>query len=169
MHPTGLWKKVENKLDINTEPERYRLRVRLEHAPIKDSRVELDKEQDSLGMYNVKLNIKMGELEAKTIAILQMEVAKLLGAKNIGRMKTDFDGGTAWQQKVGWQYHHFGGTKMHDSPEKGVVDRNCKVHGVDNLFIASSSVFPTCGHANPTLNIVAITLRLADHLKRTVS
>jgi choline dehydrogenase-like flavoprotein len=163
------WKKVENKLDLNTEPERYRLRVRLEHAPIKDSRVELDKEQDALGMYNVKLNIKMGELESKTISTLQMEVAKLLGANNVGRMKIDFNGGTEWQNDVGWQYHHFGGTRMHNSPEKGIVDSECKVHGVNNLFIASSSVFPTCGHANPTLNIVALTLRLADHLKRTIA
>lgn len=163
------WKKVENKLNLNSEPERYKLRVRLEHAPIKDSRVELINEQDALGMYNVKLNLKMSELETKTISVLEMEVAKLLGAQNVGRMKTNFAAGTEWQQKVGWQYHHFGGTRMHNSPEKGVVDSDCKVHGVDNLFIASSSVFPTCGHANPTLNIVAITLRLADHLKRKLS
>ncbi|MFT6779338.1 MAG: choline dehydrogenase-like flavoprotein [Paraglaciecola sp.] len=163
------WKKVENKLNINTQPETYRIRVRLEHAPVKDNRIELDEEQDALGMFNVKLNMKMGELESKTISTLQMEIAKLLGANNVGRMKTEFNGGTKWQENVGWQYHHFGGTKMHNSPEKGVVDSDCKVHGIDNLFIASSSVFPTCGHANPTLNIVALTLRLSDHLKRASS
>ncbi len=51
------------------------------------------------------------------------------------------------------------------APEDGVVDTDCKVHGVDNLHVAGSSVFPTSGHANPTLMIIALALRLADHLK----
>ena len=55
---------------------------------------------------------------------------------------------------------------MSDSPRQGVVDRNCKVHGVGGLYIAGSSVFPTAGHANPTLMIVALAIRLADWLKR---
>jgi choline dehydrogenase-like flavoprotein len=57
---------------------------------------------------------------------------------------------------------------MADSPERGVVDRNCKVHGVDNLFVAGSSVFPTSGQCNPTLTIVALALRLGDELKRSL-
>jgi choline dehydrogenase-like flavoprotein len=60
--------------------------------------------------------------------------------------------------------HHIGTTRMTDDPRQGVVDRNCRVHGVDNLYVAGASVFPTCGHANPTLTIVALALRLADHL-----
>ena len=55
---------------------------------------------------------------------------------------------------------------MSDSPKQGVVDRNCRVHGVEGLYIAGSSVFPTAGHANPTLMIVALAIRLADWLKR---
>jgi choline dehydrogenase-like flavoprotein len=55
---------------------------------------------------------------------------------------------------------------MSDSPSQGVVDRNCRVHGVGGLYIAGSSVFPTAGHANPTLMIVALAIRLADWLKR---
>jgi choline dehydrogenase-like flavoprotein len=54
---------------------------------------------------------------------------------------------------------------MHDDPKQGVVDRDLKVHTVDNLFVAGSSTFPTCGASNPTMNLVALTLRLADHLK----
>ena len=53
---------------------------------------------------------------------------------------------------------------MHGDPTRGVVDSNCKVHGVDNLFVASSSVFPTGSHANPTLTIVALSIRLGDRL-----
>jgi choline dehydrogenase-like flavoprotein len=58
---------------------------------------------------------------------------------------------------------------MHLKPEQGVVDENSRVHGTSNLFVAGSSVFPSGGYANPTLTIVALALRLGDHLKRVVS
>ena len=57
-----------------------------------------------------------------------------------------------------------GTTRMADSPRQGVVDRDCRVHGVDNLFIAGSSVFPTGGYANPTLTLLALAIRLADFI-----
>jgi choline dehydrogenase-like flavoprotein len=62
--------------------------------------------------------------------------------------------------------HHIGTTRMHSDPRQGVVDPNGNVHLVRNLYVAGSSVFPTGGHANPTLTIVALALRLADHLKK---
>jgi choline dehydrogenase-like flavoprotein len=65
--------------------------------------------------------------------------------------------------------HHIGTARMSASPRHGVVDADCAVHGVPNLFVASAAVFPTCGHANPTLTIVALALRLADHLKATAA
>jgi choline dehydrogenase-like flavoprotein len=58
-----------------------------------------------------------------------------------------------------------GATRMSDDPKTGVVDANCKVHDVENLYVAGASVFPTSGHANPTLMITSLALRLADHLK----
>ena len=61
-----------------------------------------------------------------------------------------------------------GTTRMHCDPQKGVVDNNCRVHGVDNLFVAGSVVFPTAGYANPTLTIIALALRLADHLETRI-
>ena len=60
--------------------------------------------------------------------------------------------------------HHIGTTRMSDDPRSGVVDANCRVHATDNLYVAGASVFPTSGHANPTLTILALSLRLADHL-----
>ncbi len=62
-------------------------------------------------------------------------------------------------------YHFIGATRMSPDPRDGVVNANCKVHGVDNLYVAGCSVFPTGGHANPTLTIVALAIRLADHLR----
>ena len=61
--------------------------------------------------------------------------------------------------------HHMGTTRMSVSPRDGVVDTDCRVHGTRNLYLASSSVFPSAGHANPTLTIVALALRLADTLR----
>ena len=62
--------------------------------------------------------------------------------------------------------HPMGTTRMSGSPATGVVDSNCRVHGVSNLYVAGSSVFPTGGHANPTLLIIALAARLADHIQR---
>ena len=56
-------------------------------------------------------------------------------------------------------------TRMHADPRYGVVDQNGRVHGTVNLFVAGSSVFPTSGYANPTLTIVALSLRMADHIR----
>ena len=63
--------------------------------------------------------------------------------------------------------HPTGTTRMSDDPTKGVVDANCRVHGVEGLYVAGSSVFPTVGHCNPTQMIVAMALRLADHSEGT--
>ncbi len=63
-------------------------------------------------------------------------------------------------------FHHLGTTRMHVDPAHGVVDADCRVHGMRNLYVAGSSVFPTYGCSNPTLTVVALALRLADHLKK---
>ena len=66
-------------------------------------------------------------------------------------------------------FHHLGATRMHTDPAMGVVDADCRVHGVSNLYVAGSSVFPTYGCSNPTLTLVALALRLADHLKKRLA
>ncbi len=62
--------------------------------------------------------------------------------------------------------HHMGSTRMSRDPSTGVVDPDCRIHGLDNFFIAGSSVFPTSGFANPTYTIVALALRLSDHIRK---
>ena len=64
-----------------------------------------------------------------------------------------------------WSNHHMGTTRMSSDAATGVVDPQCRLHGVDNLFVAGSSVFTTGGCSNPTLTLVALALRLSDHLK----
>jgi choline dehydrogenase-like flavoprotein len=62
--------------------------------------------------------------------------------------------------------HHIGTTRISENPRNGVVDANCRVHGVQNQYMAGSSVFATCGYANPTWTITALAVRLAEHLKK---
>jgi len=141
------------------------LRVRLEQAPYPESRVTLADETDAFGLPLAKLTLRMGELEARTIAVVQDAFAAALGADGLGRMRVDFDDNQDWMSRADWQYHHCGGTRMHQDARQGVVDSNCRVHGMNNLYVAGSSIFPTAGHANPTMNLLALALRLADHLK----
>jgi hypothetical protein len=172
-----IWQRLVNKFeyyfpDENTDPGQdvvYKLRVRLEHAPNPKSRVLLASKKDAYGLPQVDLKLQFGELEGRTIQVIQKYLARWLGMNGIGRMQIDFtQNPPLWQKKVGWQYHHCGGTRMSNSPREGVVDSSCRVHGIGNLYIAGSSVFPTSGHANPTMNIVAISLRLVDELKRVL-
>jgi choline dehydrogenase-like flavoprotein len=72
-------------------------------------------------------------------------------------------------QDLGNEHHHMGTTRMHDDPHNGVVNRDCQVHGISNLFIAGSSVFPSYACDDPTMTIVTLALRLADHLKSLTS
>jgi choline dehydrogenase-like flavoprotein len=65
-----------------------------------------------------------------------------------------------------WGNHHMGTVRMHSDPRHGVVDADLRVHGIANLFVAGSAVFPTYGASNPTLNLLALTLRLAAHLRK---
>jgi choline dehydrogenase-like flavoprotein len=136
-----------------------------EHYPNPDSRVTLDPEhKDALGMPRVRLTWTYG---AKDYADLERSAAGLadaLGASGEGRL--------CWSMELGKllalssaSRHHMGTTRMHPDPAKGVVDADLRLHEAKNLYVAGSSVFPTSGIANPTLTILALVMRLADHLK----
>jgi choline dehydrogenase-like flavoprotein len=74
--------------------------------------------------------------------------------------------GGKWPSDLEGTWHHMGTTRMHDSPKHGVVDRDGKVHGMSNLFVAGSSVFPTAGANFPTITLAALAIRLSEHLAR---
>jgi choline dehydrogenase-like flavoprotein len=136
-----------------------------EQIPNPDSRVSLSDERDRLGLRKIKLDWRLTEQDRRSLVAHMRSLALEFGALGIGRtvLKVDDDG--RWPDAVAGGSHHMGTTRMHDDPRQGVVDRNCRVHGIDNLYVAGSSVFPTSGAANPTLTIVALSLRLADQLK----
>jgi choline dehydrogenase-like flavoprotein len=166
--PTGrvgrLWDRLTDRV-VGPEEHSYKLRVRLEHAPNPDSRITLIDETDALSMPRVALDYRFGPLEARTVEHVCDAFASAVGMADLGRMQVGFDPASDWEANVGWQYHHCGGTRMSADPRHGVVDVNCRVHGIDNLYVAGSSIFPTAGHANPTMNLLAFAIRLADHLK----
>ena len=92
-----------------------------------------------------------------------------MGRAGIGRVQILFDEeGSEWPDDLAGGFHHMGTTRMHDDPKQGVVDADCRVHGISNLYVAGSSVFPTGGSSNPTMMIVTLALRLAEHLKQEV-
>lgn len=112
----------------------------------------------------------MGELEKHSLRTLLEIIGRRSGIEDIGRLKLDDYIATKlsdpWPNKMIPGNHHMGTTKMSDDPKLGVVDRNCLVHGLSNLYVAGSSCFPTSGSANPTYTLTALSLRLSDHLKK---
>jgi len=95
-------------------------------------------------------------------------VTAMLSKLNLGRVKIEewlLDSSNEWPLNLQGAWHHISTTRISEDPKTGVVDKNCKVHGIDNLYISGCSVFPISGYVNPTLTIVALSLRLADHLK----
>ena len=93
-------------------------------------------------------------------------LAEELARLEIGRVRMDewlLEDSNHWEE-LGPRYHHMGTTRMSDDPRTGVVGKDCRVHGIANLYIAGSSVFSTSGYANPTLTIIALASRLANHL-----
>jgi choline dehydrogenase-like flavoprotein len=135
-----------------------------EMPPRPESRVTIGRDRDRIGVPRAELHWRLGDLERATLADLHNVVASELSRLGLAARPVDLPA-TAWPEQVADGYHHMGTTRMSDSERSGVVDRNCRVHGVSNLFVGGSSVFPTGGRSNPTLTIVAMCVRLADHLK----
>lgn len=147
------------------------LAERPEQVPNPDSRITLGEERDALGMRRVVMDWRLGELDLHTLARGRALVAKELGRLGLGRVRdwpAGYDPSARGAGYLHGGHHHFGTTRMSDDPARGVVDRNARVHGIDNLYVAGSSVFPTCGFANPTLTIVALAVRLARELRRSL-
>jgi choline dehydrogenase-like flavoprotein len=136
-----------------------------EQAPNPGSRVSLSTQTDALGLPRIKLNWRLTEQDRISFYTHLHSLALEFGALGIGRLREMVADQGDWPQPLGGGSHHMGTTRMSDDPLRGVVDSNCKVHTVDNLYVAGSSVFPTSGVSNPTLTLVALALRLADHLK----
>ena len=154
---------------LGSAQNRYPMEFHAEQAPNPDSRLTLLDSKDALGMPRLKVDWRTSALDIESLHRAHDTLATALSTTGTGRLA--FDPQTlevkAKTGIVGG--HHLGTTRMSIDPRDGVVDADCKVHGVENLFIASASVFPTSGQANPTLTILALALRLSAHLRESLS
>ncbi|MGD8854346.1 MAG: GMC family oxidoreductase [Gammaproteobacteria bacterium] len=141
-----------------------------EQSPDPESRITLGDELDRFGKRRVVINWQLNELDKRTIRQSAFHAGQIMAADDLGRVRLPQWllepelplPGPSSDEVAG--YHHMGTTRMADSPLRGVVDRNQRVFGIDNLYVGGSSVFPSSGHVNPTFTIVQLSLRLADHL-----
>ncbi len=167
----ALWihhRRAGTNYEFPVTKEPVKIWVNSEQAPNPDSRVMLTDERDELGMPRIALDWRVGAIEKKTLIdsaeLLSGEVARLTGMR-VELAEWLVDGSDIMPtSEIYGGHHHMGTTRMSDSPQTGVVDSDCRVFGLDNLYIAGSSVFPTGGYANPTLTLVALAVRLAGHI-----
>ncbi len=143
----------------------YTASMYVEQAPNPDSRLGLADEVDAVGVPRLVVDWRLNDLDRRSFETVLAELARRLEAAGLGKL----DLGTEEPSLDTWvdAAHHIGATRMSSSPEDGVVDPDGRVFGTDNLYVASSSIFPTGHSAAPTLTILALTARLADHLLAT--
>ncbi len=134
-----------------------------EQSPNPESRVTLAEDKDALGVPRAHLDWRLSEQDAKNLQRTMEVMALRLGASAQGRAQMTLEASDPWRGARG-SNHHMGTTRMDPDPARGVVDTDCRVHGLANLFVAGSSVFPAVGASNPTLTLLALAVRLADHL-----
>lgn len=145
--------------------ESLRVHCSSEQQPNPQSKVTLGPKRDRFGMREVVVNWQLvPEDKRKAAEILQL-LATEVGRTGFGRFRPLLTQDGAWPEGFYGDEHQMGTTRMHRDPKFGVVDENCRMHSVANLYVAGSSVFPSTGANNPTLTIVALALRLADHVK----
>lgn len=145
----------------------YPIHYHAEQAPNHASRIVLANERDAHGMQRVRLDFHVTEQDIEGIHRAHRLLDESFRRHGVGHVRFhDEDPRDGIRREMRAINGHFiGTTRMSDDPKSGVVDRDCKIFGLGNLYVASSSVFPTSSHANPTLTIVALAIRLADHLR----
>jgi GMC oxidoreductase/Pyridine nucleotide-disulphide oxidoreductase len=155
-------------LFVYSAANKYPLHYHSEQVPNPNSTVSLSNEQDELGMRKLNINIQFMQQDVDNVVKAHKYWDQHLRRHNCGYLEylTDDLEASIWEQ-AGDGFHQIGTTRMSAHPHTGVVGKNCEIHGFNNLFVVSSSVFVTSGQANSTFMIVSFALRLADHLKKT--
>jgi choline dehydrogenase-like flavoprotein len=150
-----------------------KLEAHVEQAPNWHSRINLSTEVDALGMSKAQVDWQITEQTRKTVTVFVQAIAAEFSRLELGYLQlapflqpaASSEAVESWKNKCSDLNHHMGTTRMSNSLKDGVVDRDCKVHNINNLHIAGSAVFPTSGYSNPTLTALALGLRLCDRLK----
>ena len=147
----------------------FQLHTRIEQAPNPNSRVTLSSEKDALGVPKTKLHWELTDLDKNSIRRIYQLLGQQMGIAGLGRVRlNEFlrdEKDMSWPSDLNAGWHHMGTTRMNDDPKKGVVNADCQVHGLSNLYVAGSGCYATSGAPNPTLTLVALSLRLSDFVK----
>lgn len=163
----GTWQKLVQGRPLSRRWGALELEVMVEQRPDASSRITLSSRTDAYGVPLSRIDWRVGDLEGRTAIRLAKAIDRFM-IETHGRRPLLADwvrNNRPLEATFSDPAHPSGTTRMASSAENGVVDANCKVFGIENLYVVGSSVFPTAGHANPTLTIVALAVRLADHLK----
>jgi choline dehydrogenase-like flavoprotein len=155
----------------NVNSEQFGLYFQAEHNPNYDSRITLDETNcDVMGIPYANVKIEFSELDKRTIIESHKIFVDRYIKANLGKVTFSENGLNDFINKKIYSFnssaHHLGTTRMSNDPAYGVVDKNCLVHGMTNLYVAGSSIFPTGGHVNPTFTIVAMAIRLGEHINK---
>jgi choline dehydrogenase-like flavoprotein len=138
-----------------------------EPTPNPDSRITLDSDKDRFGLNRARLDWQLSPADMHTMRRAQEIIAEEIARAGFGSVEDEISqDGIEELNNSSWGWHQMGTTRMHEDPKRGVVDADCRIHGLSNLYVAGSSVFPTGGSNLPTMTIVALALRLAGHLRR---
>jgi choline dehydrogenase-like flavoprotein len=142
----------------------------MEQLPNPDSRVSLSNSLDMFGQRKVQVALKLSDADRIAAGRLVHAVSLTFAKAGIGRVRLiEPERFLPWPpRRISYGSHNIGTTRMSASAKSGVVDANLKLHGIANVYVAGSSVFPTGGHVPPTLTLVAMALRLADHFRTSV-
>ena len=145
----------------------FHLVSRLEQQPTYENKIYLSNEKNKFNKFLPAISWKLTEQEYKTLKINYELISDFFKKNNLGKIKPSkfiLNLNKNLHSDVFAVGHHMGTTRMSSSPVNGVVDKNLKVHDLNNLYIAGSSVFPTGGYINPTMTIVALSMRLNNHI-----
>ncbi|HUG04222.1 MAG TPA: GMC family oxidoreductase [Steroidobacteraceae bacterium] len=164
-HPLyRLYVALRDAMPRRPRPRTYVAVYFCEQPPDPASRLSLSGDSDRLGVPKLSLHWDLGRAMEDSVMRLQELLAAELQRTGTGTLERSPDPPVYTDAS-----HHMGTTRMSARPDEGIVDTDCRLHGVANLYLSGSSVFPSSGHANPTLTIVALALRLADHLSASRS
>ena len=162
-------------LDVRLNPRfvkrDFELETIIEPIPNYDSRVTLSsaRDRDRLGLHKVEVDWRLTERDKLHFISLRKLLTEEMTRQGVLQFVGEpVDLAEMWPKNIVGCWHHMGTTRMDSDRTKGVVDANCRVHGISNLFVAGSSVFPTVGSDLPTITIVALALRLAGELEATL-
>ncbi|MBI1260789.1 MAG: GMC family oxidoreductase [Rhizobiales bacterium] len=165
------WRDIEPSIidllpqEKNEDARIFGVSCATEQAPDPASRITLGETRDALGMRQSVIDWRLSAFDHNALSMNIDALARAIGMWGEGRVRVGFARRDTWESEdQGWGNHHMGTTRISTNPRNGVVDENCKVHGLANLYVAGSSVFPTGGAVNPTLTLLAMALRLSDHL-----